>query len=132
MRITVIAFGSRGDVQPYIALPAGLQSSVHSVKLAAFASFAEYAETHGLQFAPLIGDSQAAQDQTMRSCAQALGRQMQAENGVERAVRLIHSYLGVNDAKYGDLQSSNRMLTGVSSRQRDIARGIREEMFGFD
>ena len=34
MRITIFALGTRGDVQPYIALGLGLQAAGHQVKLA--------------------------------------------------------------------------------------------------
>lgn len=35
MRITTLTYGSRGDVQPYIAVGRGLQRAGHQVRLAA-------------------------------------------------------------------------------------------------
>lgn len=57
MHFTILAYGSRGDVQPYIALGAGLQRAGHSVRLAAPEPFGAFVAQHGLDFAPLAGDS---------------------------------------------------------------------------
>lgn len=35
MKITILSYGSRGDVQPFVALALGLQKNGHEVKLAA-------------------------------------------------------------------------------------------------
>jgi sterol 3beta-glucosyltransferase len=56
MRITLLAYGSRGDVHPYVALGVGLQRSGHTVRLAAPALFQRHIEGRGLEFAPLTGD----------------------------------------------------------------------------
>ncbi len=63
MRITLLAHGSRGDVQPYVALGAGLRRAGHTVRLAAPEMFRALVEEHGLEFAPLAGDpTRLAQD----------------------------------------------------------------------
>jgi len=56
MRITILAYGSRGDVQPYVALGAGLQRAGHPICLAAPEMFRLLVTAHGLEFAPLAGD----------------------------------------------------------------------------
>ena len=56
MHIALLAYGSRGDVQPCIALSVGLRRAGHTVTLAASALFAPLAAAHGLAFAPLPGD----------------------------------------------------------------------------
>jgi sterol 3beta-glucosyltransferase len=33
MRITIVAFGSRGDTQPYVALGKGLQRAGHTIRI---------------------------------------------------------------------------------------------------
>lgn len=53
MKITILTAGSRGDVQPYVALGAGLQRDGHSVRLATESSFEPFAREYGVEFAPL-------------------------------------------------------------------------------
>jgi sterol 3beta-glucosyltransferase len=53
MRAFVLTVGSRGDVQPFVALAAGLRASGHDAVLAAPAMFGELAAAHGVPFAPL-------------------------------------------------------------------------------
>ncbi len=67
MRITLIASGSRGDVQPYIALGAGLAQAGHEVGLATHDNYAELVTAHGLAFWPIAGNVDAvAQSAAMR------------------------------------------------------------------
>ncbi len=53
--IALLALGSRGDVQPFIALGLALRARGHRVRLLAAADYAELAAPYGLPFAPLIG-----------------------------------------------------------------------------
>jgi sterol 3beta-glucosyltransferase len=56
MKITILTYGSRGDVQPFLPLSLGLISNGHSVKLAAPARFKDLVEEHNIDFVPLAGD----------------------------------------------------------------------------
>lgn len=56
MRIAIFTVGTRGDVQPYIALSQGLQESGHRVTLASHPSMRELIEAHGASFAPIGPD----------------------------------------------------------------------------
>ncbi len=56
MKITILTYGSRGDIQPFIALGRGLQKNGHQVKLAAPHRFANFVAQHNIPFAPLAGD----------------------------------------------------------------------------
>ncbi len=53
MRITLLSIGSRGDVQPFVALGRGLQHAGHTVTLVAPTDFEALAAGHGLKFAPI-------------------------------------------------------------------------------
>ena len=55
-RFTILAHGSRGDVQPYVALGRGLRQAGHRVRLACPARFEQMVVDNGLEFAPLAGD----------------------------------------------------------------------------
>jgi sterol 3beta-glucosyltransferase len=55
-RIALLTYGSRGDVEPFVALGVGLRNAGHSVRLAGPAPFAPLARSHDLDFAPIEGD----------------------------------------------------------------------------
>jgi len=59
MRITFIAFGTRGDVQPAIALGQALKVKGHHVCILASAHFKAWIESHGLEAAAASIDIQA-------------------------------------------------------------------------
>lgn len=56
MKITILTYGSRGDVQPFLPLSLGLMDRGHSVTLAAPSRFKELVEGYGIRFVPLAGD----------------------------------------------------------------------------
>jgi sterol 3beta-glucosyltransferase len=56
MKITILTYGSRGDVQPFIPLSRGLMDRGHQVILAAPACFEDLIVEHGIRFALLAGD----------------------------------------------------------------------------
>jgi UDP:flavonoid glycosyltransferase YjiC (YdhE family) len=58
MKITVFAAGSRGDIQPCVALSRGLQQAGYRVCLAAPKDFSDFVQEHGVGFYPLRGDVQ--------------------------------------------------------------------------
>jgi sterol 3beta-glucosyltransferase len=65
--ITLITAGSRGDIQPYIALGLGLQASGHTARLATHAIFEDWIRSFNLEFSPVEGDPMAmAQGQAGR------------------------------------------------------------------
>jgi len=59
MRLTIVTAGSRGDVQPYVALALGFARAGHAVRVATHENFRAFVTGHGLEFAPIRGDPQA-------------------------------------------------------------------------
>ena len=55
MRLTILALGSRGDVQPFAALGAALQRRGHAVRIAAAEDYAGLVTEAGLEFAAVGG-----------------------------------------------------------------------------
>ena len=55
-RFTLLTIGSRGDVQPYIALGKALKKEGHSVRIVTHGEFEPWIKSHGLEFAPIAGD----------------------------------------------------------------------------
>ncbi|KAG8714883.1 Sterol 3-beta-glucosyltransferase [Ceratobasidium sp. 423] len=56
MHFTCLTIGSRGDVQPYIALCKGLKADGHKVRIATHKEFQSWVEGHGIEFALVGGD----------------------------------------------------------------------------
>ena len=50
MKITLVTAGSRGDVQPYLALGKGLKAAGHEVTILATEDFEQMAAENGLHF----------------------------------------------------------------------------------
>lgn len=68
MRIAILALGSRGDVQPYIALGKGLREAGHSVRVVTHQNFEALVNSHGLAFWPVQGNVQdVVESQEMRA-----------------------------------------------------------------
>ncbi|SCZ92669.1 BZ3500_MvSof-1268-A1-R1_Chr5-2g08087 [Microbotryum saponariae] len=56
LKFTCMTIGSRGDVQPYIALCKGLKAEGHKVKIATHGEFKEWVEGHGIEHEEIGGD----------------------------------------------------------------------------
>ena len=56
MRITILAVGSQGDVQPYAVLGKGLSQAGHTVNLASHETFRELAERCRISFSLIAGN----------------------------------------------------------------------------
>lgn len=56
MRIAILCIGSRGDVEPYLALGAGLHGAGHNVVLATHAEYENSVRSAGLDFSSMAGD----------------------------------------------------------------------------
>lgn len=55
-RFTLLTIGSRGDVQPYIALGLGLKAEGHIVRIVTHKEFEEWILSHGLEFKEIAGN----------------------------------------------------------------------------
>ena len=58
MRVVVFTIGTRGDVQPYVALGGGLRAAGHEVVVATHEPFRALVAERGLGFRPVAGDMQ--------------------------------------------------------------------------
>jgi hypothetical protein len=56
MNIVIHVVGSRGDVQPFIAIGQALQKHGHRVRLATHLVFRDFVRQHGLEFFNIGGD----------------------------------------------------------------------------
>lgn len=56
-RILITTYGSRGDVEPLLALALGLKAAGHAVRLATAGRFADWIAGHGIAFAPISDEA---------------------------------------------------------------------------
>ncbi|KAH9937404.1 glycosyltransferase family 1 protein [Fomitopsis serialis] len=56
LHFTFLTIGSRGDVQPYIALAQGLMKDGHRCRIATHGEFKDWIEAHGIEFGYVGGD----------------------------------------------------------------------------
>jgi len=69
MRILLMTYGTRGDVEPFVALARGFRKAGHAARLAAPGAFAGLAAGTGVEFIPLPGNP----DELAASMAQQAG-----------------------------------------------------------
>jgi UDP:flavonoid glycosyltransferase YjiC (YdhE family) len=93
MRITITTAGSRGDVQPYVALGLGLEEVGHEVHLATYAPFEGFVRGHGLSYHPVSGDPDGA-------VAELLDAGLNSVKGAQTFRRFLGSTLEQNLAEY--------------------------------
>lgn len=113
MRITILAAGSRGDIQPFLALGVGLQAAGHRVRFAAFRNFAPLVEPYGLEFWPVEADFQAIlggeDGQELMSSSRNL---LQLTRGIGRTVGPILNQLG--DDFWRACQGADLIFSGLN------------------
>jgi sterol 3beta-glucosyltransferase len=56
MNISILTYGSRGDIQPFLALAVGLQKAGHNVTLTGPRCFADFVAANKVEYASLAGD----------------------------------------------------------------------------
>lgn len=66
MKILMITVGTRGDVQPYLALAHGLQGAGHEVWLATDSTFETFVTAAGVGFKPIQADPRRAMQEDVR------------------------------------------------------------------
>lgn len=67
MKVTLLTIGSRGDIQPFIALAQGLARAGHNVMLGGPPDFAELAASYQVPFTPIGVSMQTfLQDSTVK------------------------------------------------------------------
>jgi sterol 3beta-glucosyltransferase len=76
MKIVIFALGSRGDVQPYIALGRGLAAAGHSVRLLATENFRELVAGYGLEFVAVGSSTEAAAQELQHLIEQGQTRKL--------------------------------------------------------
>jgi sterol 3beta-glucosyltransferase len=105
MRVGIQTFGTRGDVQPYIALALGLMAKGHDVQLAAPEQFQSMAEAHAVPFVNLPGEMLALIDTPVGRSAVAGGKGFSAGLKLLKHTRPMMRKL--MDAEWAAVESFN-------------------------
>ena len=106
MRILLATVGSRGDVEPYVALARELDA--HKVTLATHETFRTFVEGHGVSFAPLPGDPREVLRTEQAHELLSTGASV---------VRFARRFLGVLEPWFEDLAAATEPLV----RRADVA-----------
>ncbi len=89
MRITILAVGTRGDVQPYIALGLGLKEAGHDVHVASPSNFEQFILSYGLRYERLEGNfRELMESDTMQALASSRNP-IQAYREMTKALRHV-------------------------------------------
>jgi UDP:flavonoid glycosyltransferase YjiC (YdhE family) len=95
MRILIPTIGSRGDVQPFIALAQGLTRAGHTVTLASHPGMRALVESHGVTFAPIGPDI----DMGLETAAIRL----RSRNAMANLARTMRYAFGVLERSHPDI-----------------------------
>jgi sterol 3beta-glucosyltransferase len=98
LKIIIPTIGTRGDVQPYIALALGLQNHGHDVRLATHPSMRGLVESYGVAFAPMGLDVDLGHE-----AAVIRGHSANWISGFMRVMRFSFSMLEQSHAKLLEL-----------------------------
>ena len=94
MRVTVLAVGSTGDIQPYLALAVGLKNDGYSVRFVANSNFASFVTRYGLEFFPIQVDSFKISQSPQAQAWYDSGSMLTLLLNTQRVLRpLLHQFL---------------------------------------
>ena len=94
MRVTILAVGSTGDIQPYLALAVGLKKEGYTVRFVANTNFANFVTDHGVDFFPIQVDSFKISQSPQAQAWYESGSMLTLLLNTQRVLRpLIHQFL---------------------------------------
>jgi UDP:flavonoid glycosyltransferase YjiC (YdhE family) len=111
MHITIIAFGTQGDVQPFIALGKGLEATGDCVTVVTHDIFQTFVELQGLRFRPLRGVNIKDIIEQLAGHSGGTGGRQGRLAQVVKAYRLLKTALSdMGDSCYEACQGSDLMI----------------------
>jgi sterol 3beta-glucosyltransferase len=101
MDVLILTHGTRGDVQPFVALAAALTRAGHTARLGGPAASAGLAESYGVHFVPLAdGPNELYGDKAIREVLETNYRGLR---GKRLAMTVAHRYRSKMDAVLDDI-----------------------------
>ncbi|GHF31477.1 UDP:flavonoid glycosyltransferase YjiC (YdhE family) [Deinococcus metalli] len=123
MNVTVIALGTRGDVQPYVALGAALLRAGHSVRVATHDTFRDLVHAAGPDFWPMRGDVQDVVNSPEMRSALARGNMLEINRVSARATH--HAALHWAQDALDAAQDAELLLAGIGGM--NVAQAVSEK-----
>ena len=114
MQITLIAYGTRGDVQPALAIGRALRAHGHGVRLLASAHFKDWIESHGLTAVPATVDIQALMNSELGNEWAEIGNQPAKQMRVMKKLLDDNGLAMIRDAWQG-VQGSDLIVSSFTS-----------------
>lgn len=93
MNIVVMVVGSRGDVQPFIAMGNELQKHGHRVRIATHAVFKDFVQAAGLEFYPIGGDPAQLMAYMVKNPGLIPNMKSLREGEIKAKRRMVHDML---------------------------------------
>ena len=103
--ITILAAGSRGDTQPYLALGSSLIRLGYKVRIATFAAYADLVRAAGLEHFPLAGDIEQVANSEVGAKA------MQADN----PLKIIRNFKTLKELAHGAQEQFYQACEGAEA-----------------
>ena len=121
MKLSMIAIGSRGDVQPIVALGRGLLDAGYAVRIVTLQSFESMVRGQGLEFFPVEGDAQALTNEMMLAGMQG------------NDLNLLHMYRGIMRSFGAITESYQKSFAAEELRDSDAILGqLPGGFYGYD
>lgn len=106
MDVLILTHGTRGDVQPFVALATALRRAGHTVRLGAPAGSATLAEPYGIRFVPLAdGPNELYGEPAVREVLETNYRRL---HGKRLAITVARMYRNKMDAVLEDIADAAR------------------------
>jgi sterol 3beta-glucosyltransferase len=122
MSIVIPAIGTRGDVQPFIALAQGLERAGHRVTLLSHPVMRPLVEDHGISFAPMGPDVDIGQV--------AADIRLKSHNTIVGLVRVMQFAFDMLEASHEDILAHCRMADLVVTSAQSAAGKNEADLLG--
>ena len=114
MNVTIIALGTRGDVQPLLALAHSIQARGQRVRMVAGANFRAWIEQHGFEAATVSLDMQAVMQSTMGNEWIEHGTSPLKQAQVMKKLLNLHGLLMMQET-WNACQDADALISGFTS-----------------
>lgn len=114
-KIGLITIGSRGDVQPYIALGKGLLNEGHEVTIITHSEFCDFVERHGIKFKSIAGDPAELMSLMVEHESMSISMLREASKKFGGWIKdlLETSWIACKDEKFDMLIESPSCISGI-------------------